>query len=172
MGWKSGIGTVRTETRTPSKEFCGACGAMGSRDGLLAVLFPLSPSPSPQIRPVCCELISYSVSPFEKPQRRKPLFSNLNLWISTMPFRVWALRELLWNPEGEEWWLVQCYKGHTGIQGLLLTLETSPNPNLFWKEDLSFLIIHSQAVWSSWGRVGNMDRVWGHLDMFYVFPWE
>lgn len=138
MGWKSGIGTVRTGTRTPSKELYGACGAMGSRDGLLAVLFPLSPSPSCQIRPVCCELLSCSVSPFGEAQRRRPLLSDLKLWISTVTFRVWATRELLGNPEGEEWLMIQCYKGHNGIQRLFFTLETSPNPSLFLEGIFTF----------------------------------
>ena len=158
MGWKSGIGTVRTGTRTPSKELYGACGAMGSRDGLLAVLSPLSPSSSCQIRPVCCELISCSVSPFGEAQRRKPLFSDLKLWISRETFRVWAISELLWNPKGEEWWTVQCYKGPNGIQGLLYTLKTSPNPNLFLEG--MFIYLSSSFIHKPSGAAGASKGIW------------
>lgn len=140
--------------------------------GCLLCSSPFLLLPVPQIRPVCYELISCSISPFGEAQRKRPpiqQFGNL------FGFLQWPLGSgLLGNNYkilkvmNDDWSSVK--KDTLGSRGFYLPLRQVPIQICFWNEYLPFFIIHPQAFWYSWGGVGDMDKVWASLYMFYILP--
>lgn len=98
---------------------------------------PLSP---PHIRPVGCELISCSASPFREAPGGQ---DSIQQFETLLGFLQWPLE---FGPLGNSYEIlklksddcVQCCTGHTGIQRLLFSLGARPNPNLSLERRFTF----------------------------------
>lgn len=175
MGWKSGIGTLRTgRDKDTFKGTLWSLWSHGIKGWAACCAFPpFSFSLPPTQASLLGTHLLHCISIWRGSEEEASVYSAIQIF----GFLHWLLRSgLLGNcfetlkVRRDDWSSVT--KDVLGSRDSYLSLRQVPTQICFWKEYLPFLIIHSQAFWSSWGRVGDMDRVWGCIEMFYVFPRE